>query len=195
MINVHPSMKNLLSHRVFPIPPRMLSDLWDYGSLSSATETKYVHAMLSQLGLEQRLLDYFVEAVIMCQNFIKQRVEKEQSSVSLRDIKRVVRIFRFYDSVVRFRELIKNKQDELKKKSYVELDSKFKTNMDFEKFCAERRHEPLGDLKDDDFLRVFTITVLVNYIFRIHKSGRPNSRRQGRPQVPAGEEAQGARHQ
>ena len=108
IIIVHPQMKNLLSHRVFPIPPRMLTDLWDYGSLAPKVEEKYIRAMLSQLKLPAANLICFVKTVLKCQNFITNDVEKEQSSVSLRDVKRVVRIFKFYNNVLRFKRYILN---------------------------------------------------------------------------------------
>ena len=64
IIIVHPQMKNLLSHRVFPIPPRMLTDLWDYGSLAPKVEEKYIRAMLSQLKLPAANLICFVKTVL-----------------------------------------------------------------------------------------------------------------------------------
>ena len=169
VINVHPDMKNLLSHRVFPIPPRILFDLWDYGSLYKDVEEKYIRAMLSQLKLEENYLNCFVEAVLTCQNFIRSDVEKQQSSVSLRDIKRVIRIFKFYYNVIAFRRYVKEEVTKSNLMSFV--DGKGEDIMRFDQFCEEHKNNTFEKINEEDFLICFIISILINYIFRISKSG------------------------
>ena len=169
IMNIHPEMKNLLSHRVFPIPPRLLFDLWDYGSLSSQIEKKYIRAMLSQLKLETKYLNCFEEAVLYCQDYIKNTVEQQQSSVSLRDIKRVVHIFKFYYHVIAFRDYIEKQIRKLKLKSF--LDDNSNQVWNFEEFCKKSKIDDFGKIEKDKFLTCFVISILINYIFRISEAG------------------------
>lgn len=170
VINVHPSMKNLLSHRVFPIPPRMLFDLWDYGSLAEGVEEKYIRAMLSSLKLKSSFLNCFVSCVIQCQNYIKVYVEKEQSSVSLRDIKRVIRIFKFYYFVLWFRNDVKKNIESKKLKSF---QGKHKFDR-FEEFCKKKDFEnfTFEEIDIQYFKTCYIITIFLNYIFRIPRESK-----------------------
>ena len=155
VINVHPNMRNLLSHRVFPIPPRMLYDLWDYGSLDSSTEEKYIEAMVQQLKLKKDYLDCFVQSVKQGQHYIKTKVERQQSSASLRDIKRVIRIFRFYYNYLLFRE------------RFTPENHTEDSHPSFEDFCERRRDASCEAIAEDHFVRSFILTILINYVFRI----------------------------
>ena len=153
-------MKNLLSHRVFPICPRMLYDLWDYGSLDPVTEQKYIEAMIQQLNLKESYSKCFVKSVLYCQKYIKETVEKQQSSVSLRDIKRVVRIFRFYYIFILFREsFTKENQNDEEKHAF------------FHQFYKSRQNTSFESIQEIHFIRAFVITILLNYVFRIGKQG------------------------
>jgi hypothetical protein len=95
-----------------------------------------------------------------CQKEIKTIVEKQQSSVSLRDIKRVVRIFKFYYHYLLFRE-------SFTKENHMEDDHDM-----FHEFCDLRENDSFSDISNQHFIKAFVMTILVNYVFRIAKKGK-----------------------
>ena len=186
VVNVHPDMKNLLSHRVFPLPPRILGYLWDYGSLSKKSERNYISSMIGKLKLRPRLKESLADSIKKSQDFIKEIVEKRESSVSLRDIKRVVKIFHFFACYLQFRLHPQNylKAAALEQKQTLSGSQReqpsnrrarqnyFKNRYkDFDEFykSADFNHSKLSV---EAFQKVFTITLIVNYIFRISNEGR-----------------------
>lgn len=165
VLKVHPRMENLLSHRVFPIPPRMLNDLWDYGSLNDEVENDYINSMIGKLKLIQKFQDCFVKIITFCHSYIKKTVEKQKSSVSLRDVKRVVRIFKFYYIYIMFREKIeKDSKDE----NYEPIN--------FQKFLSKHMKKSCRKITEKQFIVAFVITILINYVFRIAKEGMQNTK-------------------
>ena len=174
VVNIHPEMKNLLSHRVFPIPPRMLTDLWDYGALDRHSETSYISAMIKKLNLPSYLRRCFCNCIIKAQNYIKDDVEKQQSSVSLRDIKRVIKIFHFYATVIIYRKHKKNylKDKSVRRKEGSQDDAEFYKNRynDFDEFM-DRLGMNYAGISEEVFVRATVITLIVNYVFRISTQG------------------------
>ena len=200
VVNVHPDMKNLLSHRVFPIPPRILGYLWDYGSLNKQSERNYIQSMIRKLKLPKNFENCMARSVESSQNFIKEIVEKRQSSVSLRDIKRVIKIFHFYACYVEFRSNrenylkdnkmeSKNKDDE-KNKTEENIQETKQTNQkkkdktsnnyfkkrynDFDDFFESKSGYNHSEMPFETFNVVFTSTLILNYVFRIANEGNKN---------------------
>ena len=206
VVNVHPDMKNLLSHRVFPLPPRILGYLWDYGSLSKKSERNYISSMVGKLKLSRGHHESLADCIRLSQDFIKEVVEKRESSVSLRDIKRVVKIFHFFACYVRFRSdpsnylkdaglaedrrIAESRRDAPLEQPEQDMDlgetkpvqAKKKTNRrvrqnyfrnrykDFDRFRAKADFDH-SRLSEEAFEIVFTITLIMNYIFRISSEG------------------------
>ncbi|KAJ4456425.1 putative E3 ubiquitin-protein ligase [Paratrimastix pyriformis] len=71
-----------LVYRVHPLPDSMLDWVWDYGTLDSRDELRYLGVLLE--GLPNR--DLLVNLVAASQQFIRDHFE--DSSVSLRDVRR-----------------------------------------------------------------------------------------------------------
>ena len=199
VVNVHPDMKNLLSHRVFPLPTRILGYLWDYGSLNENSEKSYIKSMISKLKLKPEFQNCLVKSIVKSQKYIKEVVEKRQSSVSLRDIKRVVKIFHFFACYVKFRsrkehylididqmdieeddkakeqennqedeDIKETKEQENKKKPENKKTKRKKNYKDFDEFYENEQFDYM-DMSDEDFVITYSITLIVNYIFRISK--------------------------
>jgi hypothetical protein len=88
----------ILSHRVYPIPERILNYVWDFGQLSSEDEKKYITIMVKNAALfdktNESTLEQFVNAVYNCHSYV--RGVEERSGVSLRDVKRVIRVFKWF---------------------------------------------------------------------------------------------------
>ncbi|CAJ0853177.1 12352_t:CDS:2 [Entrophospora sp. SA101] len=87
--------KNRLVYQVKPLPDQILDYVWDYGVLQPEDEKKYIHIML-QDQLPKELLNHQVltELLFASQQFIR-KVE-EPYSVSLRDVKRAIKLIKFF---------------------------------------------------------------------------------------------------
>ena len=150
----------------------MLYDLWDYGSLDYESEKKYIRAIIKQLNLKQEYLKCFVESVMECQKVIKTEVKKQQSSVSLRDIKRVVRIFKFYYDYIEFRELFRGGKCEEEEEGQEDMHNDKDDYEKFDEFCEARGGISYEGMQERHFIKAFVITILINYIFRIADRGK-----------------------
>ncbi|GBB99412.1 hypothetical protein RclHR1_03510006 [Rhizophagus clarus] len=82
-----------LIYQVKPIPNQILDYVWDYGVLKPEDEYEYIQVMVKNelKGLTQPVL---VELIFASQKFIR-KIE-EPYSVSLRDVKRVIRLIKFF---------------------------------------------------------------------------------------------------
>ncbi|CAG8435114.1 11795_t:CDS:10, partial [Scutellospora calospora] len=82
-----------LVYQVKPLPDQILDYVWDYGVLLPSDEKKYIQIMVeSQLGERHEL---FTELLFASQQFI--RSIEEDYSVSLRDIKRAIKLVLFFN--------------------------------------------------------------------------------------------------
>ena len=156
---VHPDKSNALTHKVNPINSRMLQCLFDYGALSPKVELKYVEAIFSEFTnkINKTFLKLFIESVVSAQNFIKKEVSENESSVSLRDIKRVKKIFIFYCYLIRYRNDYKHLVN--KKGKYFDEFLEIYL-MDFSRFPSE------------ELFIAFIVSISINYLYRIIKHGR-----------------------
>lgn len=107
MFFVHPNKSNLLTHKVLPIGSRTMSCLFDYGALGPDVEKKYIKAILNKFPVDIKnevdLKKILTESIVESQKFIREIVEENMSSVSLRDIKRVQKIFNFYSFYIMYK--------------------------------------------------------------------------------------------
>jgi hypothetical protein len=92
----------ILSHRVYPIPERLLNYVWDFGQLSEADEKKHIESMVKA---EKIFTD---EDVTKRTKFINLaysshstvRDIEERSGVSLRDVKRVLKLYSWFKKTI-----------------------------------------------------------------------------------------------
>ena len=155
---VHPDKANALTHKVNPVNARMLQCLFDFGSLSKQVEQKYISAMFQdfQGKVRQDFLEMFVESVTVSQDFIKKTVIHDESSLSLRDVKRVKKIFVFYCYFIWFRNS-HNSSGQVHSQGF----DHFLTNqrIRFKKFTLE------------ELLIAFVVAISMNYLYRIIQQG------------------------
>lgn len=183
IVRVHPSKKNLLSHKVLPISNSLLTITYDFGSLTEEIESQYISNILQNIFKNSKQVisknnfsknnlfyrrdrmrkknltnsKFDVETAFQillrvtstCQIFIK-RYRNNESSVSLRDIDRVQKIFVFYALWIRFRKLF------LQNPILKFIDTL--KNERFSIFFFESMN---------DFLRCLTVTIFMSYINRI----------------------------
>lgn len=94
----------ILSHRVYPIPERLLNYIWDFGQLSEADEKKHIISMVAAEKLflpnEEQKEAKFVN-MIYASHKIVRNIE-ERSGVSLRDIKRVLTLYAWFRDKIAF---------------------------------------------------------------------------------------------
>lgn len=88
-----------LVYKVHPIPLTMLDFIFDFGALEPLQEKSYIESMVNSM-IPERLADHDVRSLIselinVSQRFIRQ-VEKDDSSVSLRDVKRCLKIMLWF---------------------------------------------------------------------------------------------------
>ncbi|CAI2182617.1 19463_t:CDS:10, partial [Funneliformis geosporum] len=85
--------KSNLIYQVKPLPDQILDYVWDYGILKSNDEYKYIQIM-AEKELSKLAHPVFTELLFASQKFIR-KVE-EPYSVSLRDIKRAIKLVKFF---------------------------------------------------------------------------------------------------
>jgi hypothetical protein len=78
-----------LLHIVHPLPDTLIEHIWDYGVLSNQDEKNYIKSMIFPLKFQNP--EMIQDLLFYCHQFIRY-IDKESSSVSLRDIERF-RIF------------------------------------------------------------------------------------------------------
>lgn len=153
----------------------MFHELWNFGALDKNLEKLYIQKMIQRIGLNPVFSFVFQKAIIVAQTFIKEKIEKNQVSVSLRDIKRVVKIFKFYSA---FQDFRKNKKNYLQSQiSDSEQNQKIEKQQisgkyrDFDDF-VENWEFDFGSMDIKTFKTSFIITLLANYLFRINSKGK-----------------------
>ncbi|KAM8784464.1 LOW QUALITY PROTEIN: E3 ubiquitin-protein ligase RNF213 [Rhynchonycteris naso] len=88
-------------YRVHALPPSLIPLVWDFGQLSDTTEKLYIQQIIqrlvdaTQIGQDEMLV--ITDVLSASQRFMRKR-RNECSFVSLRDVERCVKVFRwFYD--------------------------------------------------------------------------------------------------
>jgi hypothetical protein len=101
-INVHQDNKvglapqrneQMLSHRVYPLPERIISYVWDFGQLSKEDELKNVKGIIKaeKLFVKDDEQTNYAGFILSSHMFIREK--EGRSSVSMRDIRRALRVF------------------------------------------------------------------------------------------------------
>ncbi|CAG8439539.1 3367_t:CDS:10 [Acaulospora colombiana] len=85
--------QNMLLYQVKPLPDQLLDYVWDYGILQKRDERKYIQIMTNTL-LKDLNHPVLPELLFASQEFI--RSIEEPYSVSLRDVKRAIKLIRFF---------------------------------------------------------------------------------------------------
>ncbi|KAF0550871.1 e3 ubiquitin-protein ligase [Gigaspora margarita] len=94
-----------LVYEVKPLPDQILDYIWDYGILLPNYEKRYIQSMVQTRFGE--VPDLFIELLFSSQQFIRSIEEKY--SVSLRDVKRAIKLVDFFNESLRSR-YSKNRQ-------------------------------------------------------------------------------------
>ena len=102
---IHPSAKTLLSHMVNPIPENILDYVWDYGVLEQSVEKTYIWGMVESKRVfhDPELKRIFVECISIGQRTMRTIEEGDNSSVSLRDLQRTMKICKFFQKFLKDR--------------------------------------------------------------------------------------------
>ena len=80
-----------LVYRVHPLPESLVDYVWDYGSLSSTDEGKYIERMVSSVFSREEDTRLLGNLLKVSQQFVRE-TEGNSSSVSLRDVDRCRRL-------------------------------------------------------------------------------------------------------
>jgi hypothetical protein len=93
-----------LVYQVKPLPDQILDYVWDYGTLKPQDEFRYIQIMVEK---ELKTLSHpvFPELLFASQEFIR-KVE-ERYSVSLRDVKRAIKLVKFFHNSLQNRPVYK----------------------------------------------------------------------------------------
>ncbi|POG75640.1 hypothetical protein GLOIN_2v1475340 [Rhizophagus irregularis DAOM 181602=DAOM 197198] len=96
--------KSKLVYQVNPLPDQILDYVWDYGILKPVEEAKYIEIMVKELlkDLGHKVLS---ECLFFSQDFIRRT--EESYSVSLRDVKRAIKLVKFFINSLKDRPPIK----------------------------------------------------------------------------------------
>jgi hypothetical protein len=138
-----------LSHRVNPLKPSLLDIVWDFEALSAENEKEYIKLMIKGKFKHKEML---TEIIYTCHNKIKNDIEKNKSSVSLRDIERINKIFHF--SIVLIKYLREESRDDFDEKL-----KKYQKNLE-------------KDVEDGLIFEALFVTIAINYYFRLYKNGK-----------------------
>ena len=86
-----------LVYRVREIPASMFPLIWDFGTLDTDTEKKYIVQMVANRQLDQRFKNQLLEVLCQSQQFMRERKD-ECSFVSLRDVERMLSTLEWFQS-------------------------------------------------------------------------------------------------
>lgn len=92
----------VLSHRVYPIPERLIDYVWDFGQLTEEDERSILRGIVQSEKLFEnspQKQDSFGTVLYDCHKFVRDI--EERSGVSLRDIKRVLRMYKWFLNVLK----------------------------------------------------------------------------------------------
>jgi hypothetical protein len=103
--------RSKLVYQVKPLPDLILDYVWDYGVLKPVEEAKYIEIMVKELlkDLGHKVLS---ECLFFSQEFI--RATEESYSVSLRDVKRAIKLVKFFINSLKDRPPIKKHEKIIK---------------------------------------------------------------------------------
>ena len=112
----------ILSHRVYPIPERILNYIWDFGQLSEDDEKRHIASMIAAeklfTGENERSKSQQYLNLIYKSHLIVRGIE-ERSGVSLRDIKRVLTLYKWFCSQITY--LVESLDNKVFKKNKHEI--------------------------------------------------------------------------
>ncbi|CAI2182222.1 12497_t:CDS:2, partial [Funneliformis geosporum] len=94
-----------LVYAVKPLPDQILDYVWDYGTLQPKDEKIYIQIMVQ----EAKLNPIFAELLFASQEFIRN--VEEPYSVSLRDVKRAIKLVDFFNKSLLIRRQVKYKKN------------------------------------------------------------------------------------
>ena len=97
-----------LVYTVNPMPHSLLNYVFDFGSLNSEDEKKYIKHMVKNIIKEDDLCNFTTELIFIAQNFIREK--NGISSVSLREIKRFIIFYEFFLKYLNIRKEIINER-------------------------------------------------------------------------------------
>lgn len=83
-----------LDYKVNPMPESMREYVWNFGKLDDEEEKIYIEAILSGLEGIQNVQSEFVDILVQAHSFIRKNLA--HSPVSLRDVARTLRVYRFF---------------------------------------------------------------------------------------------------
>ncbi|CAI2170802.1 7188_t:CDS:10 [Funneliformis geosporum] len=87
-----------LVYEVKPLPDQILDYVWDYGTIRPQDEMTYIQLMIH----EAKLSSIFAELLFSSQEFIRN--VEEPYSVSLRDVKRAIKLVNFFNGSLSIRQ-------------------------------------------------------------------------------------------
>ena len=91
-----------LVYRVKPLPETMLDYVWDYGSLDAMDERAYIKRMVDKL----KISDSEVVVDLLAESQMYIRKVHHHYSVSLRDVRRCIRLTEWFEETIRKRQLL-----------------------------------------------------------------------------------------
>ena len=148
----HPEKKAGLIHQVLPIPSRMLQHLYDFGDIKEVYEKLFINQMLNELGITEELKEAFAKSIFDCQNYIREKVEKNHSTVSLRDIQRVKELAKFFYSFVKYK-------------------SEYTEGRKFDNFVIELELELFSENEEHITILAFALSLYFCYVCRVFSKG------------------------
>ena len=113
-----------LVYTVNPMPHSLLNYVFDFGSLNSEDEKRYIKNMVIEVISEEELSDFTTELIAISQNFIREK--NGVSAVSLREIRRFIVFYEFFIEYLKIRKqtIIEEKIEEMGDVKYIDLNEK-----------------------------------------------------------------------
>jgi hypothetical protein len=87
-----------LAYMVYPLPEIMKQYVWDFGSLTSQAEGRYIERLLARCSVSQFPATYhaFCRAVHSSHDFVKEHEKDLHGMVSLRDVLRCSSLYEWF---------------------------------------------------------------------------------------------------
>ena len=151
-----PRLRELrLSHRVHPLKHSLLDCVWNFGALGPDEEKQYIRSMLRH-PVKKKYRAVFMDIMHEAHQFVKD-VEKNVSSVSLRDFARVDKLFGFTLALVREIKCMEK-----------EKAAKSTDQAEFDSFEDRWAHIESDQVTEQEFKHVVSLILGLNYYFRLY---------------------------
>ena len=138
---IHPFKNKNLAYDVNILPQSLMYYVFNFGSLTSKDEDKYIFSILSNgfkdYNFEKGLIDIVKEIISICHTYLRELYG--DSIVSLREIKRFIKLFQNLNIYYKNKDELTEENELKKENEKKEIIKKQKTNIIKKKYQLRKK--------------------------------------------------------